>query len=592
MTREFTLGAFDEVSRSVRVVASTRDPVKGMGPGGAERLESLETWDLERFRENPIILWNHDPEQPIGKAEDIRETDSGLEMRIVFDPLNRNEKAEQVWQLVKAGTVRGVSVGFDFGQESIEERDGQRVSVFRGNVLNETSVVSVQADPSALTKSAAERGWLNSRGEPDTSHDEEERRKRRSEAGRELAMAGKEKRAQNAERTDTTEVTRFDFGTVGSATRTQVGGIRVKARLARTGILEYRFPDGSVRRELRLPEEVFKADSLATLEDATVTDLNHHRGLLNARNWKDATLGHARGIRRDGQYVAGDLVIHDAKTAADVETRKLSDISCGYRCDLEWTEGEHDGQRFDAIQRNIKYNHVAILPRGMGRAGTDVSIRLDATDAECVSHLEQDETVMKVIKIDGKDFEYGSESHVNYLETRAAEREQAMKADNDKLQARLDASEAARKKAAEEAEEEKKRSEADSDKRFRARVRLLRRAFKFIDEDEEKTDAKLDEFEGKTDREIMVECLRTRKAYEHFDGKDKSDDYVEALFDVECDKSEPQTRADGIHSVVAAAQHAKRSDVRSDGLDDEAKAREENIKAQRERGLKPLPVSN
>ena len=40
--------------------------------------------------------------------------------------------------------------------------------------------------------------------------------------------------------------------------------------LTRVGIFEYRRPDGSIRRELRLPEEVFAPESLASYKGKRV----------------------------------------------------------------------------------------------------------------------------------------------------------------------------------------------------------------------------------------------------------------------------------------------------------------------------------
>jgi len=596
MNIEFQLGAVDEATRSVRVLASTKEPVKQAywdqkSEQMKTRMESLASWNLERFRANPIILWMHDPTEPIGRAEDIQETDDGLEMRIVFDPVRVSEKAEKVWRQVQNGTVRGVSVGFNYGAESQEDRNGEPVTVFSANELNETSIVTIPADPGAMIK--GRRGWINPDG-TDVDHaeeSEEDRKARLSKAGRDLAGARKPKTRTDADGDGDGDVTRFDYGSIGGIERTQVGGIKVAARLTRVGVLKYRLFDGSVRRELRLPDEVFKADSMGTLEEATVTDLQHHRGMLHAGNWKEATLGHARGIRQDGDFVAGDLIIQDAKTAAEVESKKLSDISCGYRCKLDWQEGEWKGEHYDAIQRDIRYNHVAVLPPGKGRAGTDVSIRLDGTDAECVSE-PNGEVTMKVIKLDGKELEYGSEAHIQHLESahmadieKADAREQELTKERDELQAKFDAAEAARKKREEDDEEEMAKASAEQAKRFKSRLRLLQRALKFLDEDEEKTDS-LAELEP---RDLMIKVLQTQKQYENFDGADRSDDYVQALFDA-VTAQEPQSRVDGVSSVVKAAELAKRSDA-SDSDDPVRKAREAMIERNRERGNKPLGAS-
>jgi hypothetical protein len=43
--------------------------------------------------------------------------------------------------------------------------------------------------------------------------------------------------------------------------------------------------------------------------------------------------------------------------------------------EVDWTPGiTEDGEEFDGIQRNIQYNHVALVGEGEGRAGKDVRI--------------------------------------------------------------------------------------------------------------------------------------------------------------------------------------------------------------------------
>lgn len=540
--RSYALGELDEGRRSVRVIASTRNPVKGaeMVDGKpVERLEALETWDLERFRSNPIILWQHDPTQPIGRAEDVTESPVGLEMTIVFDT---EDFAETIWQRVRRGLVRGVSVGFEFGERTDEDRDGQRVAAFRGNTLLETSIVSVPADADALTKSA------------------------RSDAA--------------------DEVYRYDYvGTLGKVKRTQVGGLRVPARLTRTGVLEYRMPDGSVRRELRHPDEVFAADSIATLNGAPVTDLDHHRSLINTHNWREATMGHVEAARADAsKYVSADVVINDAKAVVDVENGRLHDISCGYSCRLDFTEGEFEGERYDAVQRQIRYNHVAVLPKGKGRAGTDVALRLDGKDAVCVEANQPEEEIMdkKFIRIDGKDIEYGSEAHISHIEAAHLKDLERL----DALQKRCDAAEAesdAKTKELEEIEEKSKRAKGEEEEEkklfeekarasFKRRLKLVRKTLRLLDMDEE-DEEKMDALDDKSDRDLMLDVIRADAGWKDFDDKGKSDDYVAALFDSVSKKFQ---RADGVDSVVQTAEKIKRSDAVEDDVVSKArKARDE-----------------
>ena len=63
---------------------------------------------------------------------------------------------------------------------------------------------------------------------------------------------------------DAKRVLRLDRGTLAPPRRRDNGWLEVEGRLARVGIQEYDGPDGKVRRELRLPEEVFRPATMAS----------------------------------------------------------------------------------------------------------------------------------------------------------------------------------------------------------------------------------------------------------------------------------------------------------------------------------------
>ncbi len=50
--------------------------------------------------------------------------------------------------------------------------------------------------------------------------------------------------------------------------------------------------------------------------------------------------------------------------------------------------GTHRGERYDAVQTSIRYNHVALGPKDWGRAGSEASLRLDDNSAEAVEHFD------------------------------------------------------------------------------------------------------------------------------------------------------------------------------------------------------------
>lgn len=169
-------------------------------------------------------------------------------------------------------------------------------------------------------------------------------------------------------------------------TKTAEGFIHDSPVLTRTGIFPYRQSDGTLRMELRPADEVFHADALASLMGKPITD--GHAVVTSAT---------ARGIvcgavlskgRQEGENVRADVVIHDTSPI----DRGNKEISLGYTLDIDETPGDFNGQHYDAIQRNIRVNHMALVKRG--RAG-NARLNLDAADAAG----EEEETTMGTVKV-------------------------------------------------------------------------------------------------------------------------------------------------------------------------------------------------
>ena len=203
---------------------------------------------------------------------------------------------------------------------------------------------------------------------------------------------------------------------MGSVESTPQGGIRVPSRPTRVGVFAYRTPDGATRREYRPPEEVFSPASLATLAAAPVTDL-HPANPVDPTNWKTLAVGHVgEDVHQDGDHVAASLLIQDQGAIGKVQAGERCELSAGYTCDLESSPGvTPQGEEFDAIQRTIRYNHVAMGPTGWGRQGPSVAMRLDSGDAFEVPAIEQKEDAVEKEMISGREYQVGSPEHVAAL---------------------------------------------------------------------------------------------------------------------------------------------------------------------------------
>jgi phage head maturation protease len=72
-----------------------------------------EGLDLEPYLQKPVVLWGHDPEQPIARAISAELIDGQLMAQIQFAPEGISCKADEIYGLVKAGILNTVSIGFD-----------------------------------------------------------------------------------------------------------------------------------------------------------------------------------------------------------------------------------------------------------------------------------------------------------------------------------------------------------------------------------------------------------------------------------------------------------------------------------------------
>ena len=139
------------------------------------------------------------------------------------------------------------------------------------------------------------------------------------------------------------------------------------------GIVEYENADGSIRRELRLPEEVFAKKSLASYEGKPII-VTHDAGLVTKDNAHDEEIGTilSQGIK-DGDSVRAKIVIHDTDALKECGMRELS---LGYSLTLDETAGEWEGKPYDAIQRDISVNHLAVVREA--RAGDTARLNIDS----------------------------------------------------------------------------------------------------------------------------------------------------------------------------------------------------------------------
>jgi HK97 family phage prohead protease len=140
LTSTFKSHESDDGSVMIRGMASTVDFDRA---GDSISAEAWTKGGLSNFEKNPIILFNHDYDKPIGRATGLKAGPNGLELEAKIS----KAAPANVAQLVKDGVLGAFSVGFRVKDaDYLEETDGLKI---KDAELFEVSVVSVPCNQSA-----------------------------------------------------------------------------------------------------------------------------------------------------------------------------------------------------------------------------------------------------------------------------------------------------------------------------------------------------------------------------------------------------------------------------------------------------------
>lgn len=174
-------------------------------------------------------------------------------------------------------------------------------------------------------------------------------------------------------------VRRFDRVSFGTVNREDDGSITSKAIITTAGIYSYRLPDGSVQKEFRSPEEVFKADTMASARMMPITNDHPPTVFLDPTTAKKYSVGFTgENVERADDSCVAPIKINAEEGIKAVDSGRRQ-FSCGYSARVVKQDGQWKGQPYTHAQTDIKYNHLALVDQG--RAGPSASLRLDAADA-------------------------------------------------------------------------------------------------------------------------------------------------------------------------------------------------------------------
>jgi len=322
---------------------------------------------------------------------------------------------------------------------------------------------------------------------------------------------------------------RYDKGEIRSAHINEDGFLISDSIITRTGVFIYKNADGSLRRELRHPDDILKQDSIRTLKMLPITLMHPPEKKVDSMNASRLSKGFTgEDITIDGKFIRNKLKICDQEAINAVQGG-MQELSLGYTVMLVEENGEYDGQNFDFRQTEVVYNHLAIVPSA--RAGNEARIVMDENDAIQVedttenNHQSQKtdkENRMKKINIDGIEYEAAPEV-INKL-TKEIARADSTTAD---LKTVTDEKSALQAKLDEANEKIKKHDSHDSATEIQtavnARLALVAQATPHLDEDI------LKKVTDMTDKDIKVAVIK--KHYPEAKLDEKDDVYIDARYD-------------------------------------------------------------
>lgn len=225
-----------------------------------------------------------------------------------------------------------------------------------------------------------------------------------------------------------------DKAEISDTRRTGEGYVTARAKAVRSGVQEYRayelgdaaiaagFSRDAIVRVMRPESEVFSTDSAGTFSHVPVT-VGHPAEMVDASNWRKYAVGEVGSkVLRDGEFLALDLILKDA-TAIAAYDGGIKELSAGYMAEIEFVDNANG---YDAVMRNIRINHLALVDKG--RANVGIADSADKwgvaplTDAKEVPKMEMKAVVFgdKAVQVAASDADTVS-AHITALDKQIGE---------------------------------------------------------------------------------------------------------------------------------------------------------------------------
>lgn len=155
-------------------------------------------------------------------------------------------------------------------------------------------------------------------------------------------------------------------------TITKDGFLVVPATISKVGVFDYLatelgLKEDGIKKVARTEKSLFSDETIKSFENATLT-VGHPKDGVNAKNWKQLSVGVVRNVKRVGDELTAEAWIYDESAIKTVQENGVEQLSCGYDCDIK----PSTVQDADFEMSPMIGNHVAIVAKG--RCGGSVKL--------------------------------------------------------------------------------------------------------------------------------------------------------------------------------------------------------------------------
>ena len=140
----------------------------------------------------------------------------------------------------------------------------------------------------------------------------------------------------------------------------------------------YKDSTGKEYLEYKPPEELFKIQTIDSLKNVAVTDKHPQEMFIRPYNSQRLMVGFVCGEPRIEQdyYLSSEIILTRQDIIDSViqkfQSGENQEVSAGYSASIQEAQGNYNGEKYNAIQTDIVFNHVAMVD--IGRAGKEVRL--------------------------------------------------------------------------------------------------------------------------------------------------------------------------------------------------------------------------